>query len=792
VQDVIAFSPGENSAVLENQSVGENRLYVVKVMGHQNQLWTGAVPAYSVYIAIHGVSGSHIQQRKRLIQYENTGAADEGSGKHYFELLTRGEGAKSSFLKPFTMKKCKLLCNPFAGLERDVGHIAYRTVNTRCDDVSNGDVVPRVPEHPGGYIADAFPQILQVHLSETFTQYAHRAVLWPKITHDNFHECGFSTAVVSHEKPVLPRKGVPVDVVQYSAAPAADGNGPEFNEIFFVIHLCNASRVAFYPLQRRRCSFLYHVTLKYDTVKLQLEREVPEPCMYDSKPRIAIVTFTDDRDVGLYSRDVENRIRDKQSALKTFLESRDIEVIDPLAKMRGKNEMPYGLRNRRDIENALSILGGRHVQGIIIGSWNWSPPMLVMDFVRKASKPLLYYSENDPLAGSLSQMSAACSSLMEWGVNDHALTHDRTFGNREELLSWVRGAAAFSGMRESALLLWGGSYAVQMEQLQDDIPRLKSFMIRDILNEDQLVLVRRAEKIIEGQPERIGDFISWMMRQGLHVQYDGGMVTEESLTKQTALLLAARDRLIELQGENIAGVSIKCQPEIYYEYGVNACTLPAFLPFVHNEQGSHRVYPTVCEGDIKGLLSSVLLHFLNPRVPPAFGDLVSVGDDHVEFANCGAGSLFWAANSMKPDLALKRTRALANIHGVAGAAFSYYGKAADSVTVMRLTRIKGKYFMQLGKGMAYDAEDFLTKLLDKDLERHLAHTWGKVVVNLGVEANNFVKVIGANHLSATLGDVTREAALVCRMWGIPVVRIDSDEEMERFYTDVRYQNRRTS
>jgi len=513
--------------------------------------------------------------------------------------------------------------------------------------------------------------------------------------------------------------------------------------------------------------------------------------MNDDKPRIAIVTFTDDRDVGLYSEEVENHIRKKQSELKRFLAHEGIEIIDPLDEIRDKGEVPYGIRNLSDIERVISVLVSGNIDAAIIGSWNWSPPMLIMDFVRRLAKPVLYYSENDPLSGSLSQMSAAGASLMEWGGNRYALTHERNFGDRPELLTWVRAVTALSRMRECALLLWGGTYAVKMEQLQDDIPRLKSFMIREVLSEDQLVLVSRAEKIIKTQRERIESFIRWITGKGLKIMHDRRMVTEESLNKQVALLLAARDRLSELKGENIRGVSIKCQPEIYYEYGVNACTLPAFLPFTHNEEGSQRIYPTVCEGDIKGLLTSVLLHALNPPVPPAFGDLISAGDDHIEFANCGAGSLFWAANSMEPGKAFKHVSAVGNIHGVSGAAFSYYGKAADQVTVARLTRIRGNYYMQLGAGSAYDAEDFLKELLGEGVHRHLGHTWGKVVVNLGVKANNFVKAVGANHLSATLGDVTKEAELVCRMWGIPVVRIDSDEALRDFYTEIRYKNLQT-
>jgi L-fucose isomerase-like protein len=510
--------------------------------------------------------------------------------------------------------------------------------------------------------------------------------------------------------------------------------------------------------------------------------------MQTESPRIAIVTFTDDRDVGLYSKEVEDHIRRKQDELKNFLNGNNVVVIDPLAEIRKKDAVPYGIRNLHDIEQVIAGVSQQRVDAAVIGAWNWSPPMLIMDFVRKLDKPIMYYSENDPMAGSLSQLTATCSSLMEWGVNEHALTHERNFGNRDEMLVWVKAAAAVSRMRESALLLWGGTYAVKMEQLQDDIPRLKSFMIREVLSEDQYILVSRADRIIQKQAERINDFTGWLMENGLKINYDGKMLTKEAFTKQAALLIAARDRLGELVSENIRGVSVKCQPEIYSEYGVNACTLPAFLPFARNEGGEQRIYPTVCEGDIKGLLTSMLLHALNPDVPPVFGDLVSAGDDHIEFANCGAGSLFWAANSLDPAKAFGNTQAVSNIHGVSGAAFSYYGIEAPDVTVARLTRIKGRYYMQVGVGKALDAEHFLKKMLGEKVNTHLGQTWGKVVVDLGVKASNFVKVIGANHLSATLGDVTGGVETACRLWGIPVVRIDSDSDMNRFYKEIRYKN----
>ena len=507
--------------------------------------------------------------------------------------------------------------------------------------------------------------------------------------------------------------------------------------------------------------------------------------MGPERPRVALLTFTDMREEGISSPEVEQHLRNKQAELCGYLTAHGIDAVDPLLEMRTPSSASYGVRSFKEIDQVMAILGRSRIDGAIIGSWTWSPPMLVKEFVRKLNRPILYYTENDPMGGSLSQMTATCSSLMEWSVNRFALIHERNFGDRPALLSWARGIAAAAQMRESSALLWGGTYAVRMEQLQDDIPKLKSFMIRDILMEDQYILIRRAEAIMARQKERIAAFYGWVTGNGLAIHRDGKMVTQEALEKQAALLLAARDRLGELSSENIRGVSIKCQPEIYSEWGVNACSLPAFLPFGENEEGAQYALSTVCEGDIKGLLTSMLLHAINPEVPPAFGDLVSVGDDHIEFANCGAGSLFWAGNSNKARDVLPRVEAVANIHGQSGAAFRYFGVAAPQITVGRLTRINGRYWMQLGTGKELDSRAFLEKTLGEREKGHLAGTWGKVIVDLGVKADNFVKVIGANHLSATLGDVTAEVETACRLWGIGVVRLDSDQDMLRFYNEVR-------
>jgi len=312
-----------------------------------------------------------------------------------------------------------------------------------------------------------------------------------------------------------------------------------------------------------------------------------------------------------------------------------------------------------------------------------------------------------------------------------------------------------------------------MEHLQDDIPALKRLMIRDILNEGEYALIRRAEKILDSEPDRVQHFLDWLIENGATIIYDDLSASPRNFQVQIAYYLGARDRLKELASENIIGVSIRCQPTLSVEYGIVGCTMPAFLPFGTDDLGPKPIISTVCEGDIKGLMTSVLLQQIKPDVGPIFGDLKYVGEDFFAISNCGAASVWWAGKSNDPKKSLSKITIQANVGGFTGAAIGFMGQAGP-VTTARLGRVKGKYIMHLGVGESVAVEGAVR---DKVMG-FFGNMWPNVMVRLGTDPELLFRVAASNHPVATDGDISEEVTYACRQMGIPIVRLDSNQSMQ--------------
>ncbi len=476
--------------------------------------------------------------------------------------------------------------------------------------------------------------------------------------------------------------------------------------------------------------------------------------------RVGIVSYTDPRKTA-FAREREQYIEKSHYQLCEFLRAHHIEVVDPLPQMREGRKHVFGIATDAENKECLKTLVTNEVEALIVCIWHWTEPQLVIWLARELNRPLaLYTSQDAAWAGSVG-ITAAGASLWEHAATHHVRTHQRFMDETGELLRWLRGATAFQRMRQGSILLWGGSYCLGMEHLQDDIPNLKSFLVNDILTEGQYIIIKRAEEILQSNPKRIARLRTWLEAQGVVIQFDHKMLTASVLEKQLALYLAARDRLNELRDLKILGVSVKCQPEFSVEYGVTACTLPAFLPFASDASGLQPIIPTVCEGDIKGLLTAVLFHQIQPEIPPLFGDLKFVSNEYITLSNCGASSVFYAANSLDPKTALSKVVIAPQCQGASGGAIGYDGKAGD-MTIGRLARIDGRYVMQLASGRAM--------AFSQPMKKNIVwgKTWPHVAIHLKTDAHRFIKQAAGNHYVATLGHCVQEITYACQAAGIHV------------------------
>ena len=475
---------------------------------------------------------------------------------------------------------------------------------------------------------------------------------------------------------------------------------------------------------------------------------------------IAVVTFTDPRKTAL-SKDRERAIMAKHRVLVEEL-SREFDVLDVNMEMGKDPETGnFGIDSLEESVKAAMV--SKEASGAVLGLWHWTESNLVTAFVREFNKPILLYADDDPAWAGATCLTSVGASLWESAINGHAVRHVRVKGNTERVVKWARAAEATFKLSRNSILLFGSPYTLGMEHLMDDMPRLKRF-VGDFRMLDQYLLVGGAEEALKnGEADR---FYAWVV-ENFNVEFDGVMLTPEVLKRQVALYIAAKKLC---KGGDIAGVSVKCQPELSEVYGVTACFIPALLPFDLDADGRKPVIPTTCEGDIKGTVSSALLFYLSGK-PPLFGDIKYVDDDIVVVANCGAASLYYSKLSDDPMENLRAVKVQGQCQGKSGGALTYRTPKID-MTFARLIRKAGEYYLLYFYGEGVE--------ITEELEGKFR--WGKqwphTAVKNPMDKEGFIEVMGANHLLAVPGDFREELKFVGRIWGVKTVDLGKEGAYE--------------
>lgn len=430
------------------------------------------------------------------------------------------------------------------------------------------------------------------------------------------------------------------------------------------------------------------------------------------------------------------------------------------------------IHTARELADGISQLKAHGAECLIIVLSHWTRIALIVNLVRSMGLATALYARTTGGFNGVTALTAASAALREIAHSRSTDFHARfRDGMQEEILQWVEGAAAYTVMRKSRLMCWGGGYGANMPYTRSDPDFLESRLVAEVMTEQEVVLTEKADRILAEESTKTETFLNWLDANGLRIDYNDTMCTHDSVRRQTALYLAARERLSELEDENISGVSIKCHFELSTtHWGCTACMLPAFLPFPEGPGGSEKVVPVACEGDLNGLVSLLMLHAVNPDVPPLFGDFVEYNKDYTLLRNCGASSVYWAGASNDPAESLSRTRLLPNMHGKSGAAVHYETPEIDTVTACRLFRLHGDFHVLAAAG----------RVLGEREDSRYTDPWPHTRIKFGVDSDLLFQAYPCNHSSITRGDFTRQIEWICRLAGIQCHVMSSNEDANSF------------
>ncbi|ATL65499.1 L-fucose/L-arabinose isomerase family protein [Nocardia terpenica] len=387
----------------------------------------------------------------------------------------------------------------------------------------------------------------------------------------------------------------------------------------------------------------------------------------------------------------------------------------------------------------------------------WAFPHFTMLAADATAGPLLLFGGLDPVQPGMVGMLAAGGALDQIGRR-----HTRAWGDigdpatRDRVLVQVRAAAATQALRGSTFGRIGGRPMGMYTAVADTDQWMRTFGI-DVEEIDQWELVRRSELV---EPGRAAQARLWLEKNAAGVHYDGKSLTPELLERQIRSYYAMRELIDEW---NLDFSGIKGQPELTNHFATMDIA-EAFLNDPYDWDGPKPTHVTATESDMDAALTMQLLKGLS-GTPVLFADVrhYHADRDVWDLCNSGQHATWFAARSDDPRENLARTHFYPEVFFFpAGGASVHHLAAPGEFTLARLTRLDGRYRMQVMRG-AFETYDAAT---NEAMMRMSTFEWPHAFARLRVDAAEFLNRFGANHIHAIPGEHVAELRAVCDLLGI--------------------------
>lgn len=457
--------------------------------------------------------------------------------------------------------------------------------------------------------------------------------------------------------------------------------------------------------------------------------------------RIGLLSISDGRPY--VHRDTTTFVRDAEGRLAAALEAAGHTVIrapEPVTS----NALATRLARETDAAG---------VDLTIFHYAVWAFPHFTMLAADATRSPLLLVSNIDPAQPGMVGMLAAGGAL-----DQVARAHDRLWGEPDRTMTghittMADAAKAVAALRGSTFGRIGGRPMGMNTAVAATETWIRKFGI-DVEEIDQWELVVRAGEI---PASRAAAGRAWLEKHAAGVHYDGERLTPDLLERQIRSYHAMRE-LIEERALDFTG--IKGQPELTEHFATMDIT-EAFLNDPYDWEGPKQPHVCATESDMDGALTMQILKLLTGS-PVLFADIrhYHADRDVWDLCNSGQHATWFAARSDDPAENLARVHLYPEVFFFpAGGASVHHLAAPGQVTLARLSRLDGRYRLQLMLG---DLETYDNETNER-MMRASTYEWPHAFARLDAEASDFLRRFGANHIHAVPGDVRPQLRAVCQL-----------------------------
>jgi L-fucose isomerase len=434
-----------------------------------------------------------------------------------------------------------------------------------------------------------------------------------------------------------------------------------------------------------------------------------------------------------------------------FLEIRKpliVEELEALNWLREKFDIVESgiITNEKDIKKFAELALEEQVECLLIHIPIWADPIFSIKIQNYLKIPILILGNDKPETSSIVGILGAGGALNQIGCEHVRVFNHREKKGNETIIAFVKAVSAINMLKGQVLGMFGSRSLGIFTTVSDPAQVQKLFDV-DIKCFDQLELVEKAKAL---DTEKVKSYKEWFIKNIRELKY-GGLFNEDSLDRQIRSYIATEEFITQ---NELDFVCVKCQQELSDGY-TSQCVSHMLSNGTTGINGKKKAMVHACESDIDGALTMKILSVLSGGKAAALLDIRKFDKANKlwTFANCGAVAAdFFFSNEDESGLA--SVSVVPHVFGKAGGCALSSILSSQTVTMARLCRKNGEYWMAILKGEVQTPKngelDDVTSVFPKGLIKTSA-------------GDDFLEVFDSNHLHIVAGEYIQELKYFCAL-----------------------------